>query len=88
MSDAESLLAFPCEFPLKVMGRDNEEFRSQTRAIVERHVGQLDPAQVQERASREGRFVALTYTFTAQSRSQLEQIYQEMSDSGVVLFSL
>lgn len=88
MSEGESLLEFPCEFPLKVMGRDDEAFRSVTRSIVEKHVGPLAATQVTERSSREGRFLALTYTFNAGSRAQLDALYQELTDSGVVLFAL
>ncbi len=87
MSD-EDLLTFPCEFPIKVMGRDDEEFRSRTRAIVERHAGPLDDASVAQRSSSGGRFLALTYTIDAQSRAQLDLIYGELTGSGVVLVAL
>lgn len=87
MSDAE-LLEFPCEFPIKVMGRDNEAFRSLTRAIVEGHAGALADASIAQRSSSGGRFVALTYTIEAQSRVQLDAIYQDLTDSGVVLVAL
>jgi putative lipoic acid-binding regulatory protein len=38
--------------------------------------------------SREGKFLALTYTITAESRAQLDRIYQDLTDSGVVLVAL
>jgi uncharacterized protein len=88
MSDAGELFQFPCEFPIKVMGRDSESFRTLTLAIVERHAGPLATGQISERMSREGRFLALTYTIRAQSRAQLDTIYQDLTDSGVVLVAL
>ncbi len=88
MTDADELFHFPCEFPIKVMGRDSESFRSLTLAIVERHAGPLAAESITERLSRKGRFLALTYTIRAQSRAQLDRIYQELTDSGVVLVSL
>jgi putative lipoic acid-binding regulatory protein len=88
MTDADGLFQFPCEFPIKVMGRDSESFRSLTLAIVERHAGPLAAASITERPSRNGRFLALTYTIRAESRAQLDCIYQELTDSGVVLVSL
>ncbi len=88
MTDADGLLQFPCEFPIKVMGRDSESFRSLTLAIVERHAGPVAAARISERRSRKGRFLALTYTIRAESRAQLDRIYQELTDSGVVLVSL
>ena len=65
MSDAGELFQFPCDFPIKVMGRDSESFRTLTLAIVERHAGPLAAGQISERMSREGRFLALTYTIRA-----------------------
>lgn len=88
MTDADDLFQFPCEFPIKVMGRDSESFRSLTLAIVERHAGPLAAESISERLSRKGRFLALTYTIRAESRAQLDRIYQELTDSGVVLVSL
>jgi len=88
MTDADELFQFPCEFPIKVMGRDSESFRSLTLAIVERHAGPLAAANITERPSRRGRFLALTYTIRAESRAQLDRIYQELTDSGVVLVVL
>ncbi len=88
MTDADELFQFPCEFPIKVMGRDSEPFRSLTLAIVERHAGPLSASSITERLSSQGRFLALTYTIRAQSRAQLDRIYQELTDSGVVLVSL
>jgi putative lipoic acid-binding regulatory protein len=88
MSDAGELFQFPCDFPIKVMGRDSEPFRTLTLAIVERHAGPLAAGQISERMSREGRFLALTYTIRAESRAQLDTIYQDLTDSGVVLVAL
>ena len=88
MTDADELFQFPCEFPIKVMGRDSESFRSLTLAIIERHAGPLAAESITERLSRKGRFLALTYTIRAESRAQLDRIYQELTDSGVVLVSL
>ena len=88
MSDADELFQFPCDFPIKVMGRDSESFRTLTLAIVERHAGPLAAEQITERMSREGRFLALTYTIRAESRAQLDSIYQDLTDSGVVLVAL
>ena len=88
MSDADELFHFPCDFPIKVMGRDSQSFRTLTLAIVERHAGPLAAEQITERMSREGRFLALTYTIRAESRAQLDSIYQDLTDSGVVLVAL
>ena len=89
MSDTtDDLFQFPCDFPIKVMGRDTEAFRSMTLAIVERHAGPLEASQVTERPSSKGNFLALTYTIVARDRAQLDAIYQDLTSSGVVLVAL
>jgi putative lipoic acid-binding regulatory protein len=89
MSDStDDLFQFPCDFPIKVMGRDTEAFRSMTLAIVERHAGPLEASQVTERPSSKGNFLALTYTIVARDRAQLDAIYQDLTSSGVVLVAL
>lgn len=88
MNASDELFRFPADFPIKVMGRDSESFRTLTLAIVERHAGPLAPERISERTSREGRFLALTYTIRAESRAQLDAIYQDLTASGVVLVAL
>jgi putative lipoic acid-binding regulatory protein len=88
VSVSDELFQFPCDFPIKVMGRDSESFRTLTLAIVERHAGSLAPESISERASSKGRFLSLTYTIRAESRAQLDRIYRDLTDSGVVLVAL
>jgi putative lipoic acid-binding regulatory protein len=88
MSGSDELFQFPCEFPIKVMGREGESFRSLTLAIIERHAGPLAPEQIAERPSAKGNFVSMTYTIRAESRAQLDAIYQDLTSSGVVLVAL
>jgi putative lipoic acid-binding regulatory protein len=88
MSGGDELFRFPSDFPIKVMGRDTESFRTLTLAIVERHAGPLAADRISERSSSQGKFLALTYTIRAESRAQLDRIYQDLTDSGVVLVAL
>ncbi len=87
MSD-DSALEFPCEFPIKLMGRDTPEFRATARALVEKHVGAVHDDAIQASSSRNGNFVSVTVTFTATSRQQLDDIYQDVTDHEDVLMAL
>jgi putative lipoic acid-binding regulatory protein len=84
----DDLFRFPCEFPIKVMGRDSADFRSVTLGIVERHAGPLAAGRISERLSAKGNFLALTYTIEARDRAQLDAIYRDLTASGVVLVAL
>jgi len=84
----DSPLEFPCDYALKVMGRAGPEFRARMLAVLEAHVGPIAPAQVLERPSRAGKYVALTCTLRAGSRAQLDRIYRDLHATGLVLYAL
>ena len=84
----ESAIEFPCEFPIKMMGRDTPEFRSTARALVEKHAGKVANDAVREAQSRKGNFVSITVTITATSQQQLDAIYQDVTDHEDVLMAL
>lgn len=85
MQDTE-LMEFPTRFPLKVMGRDEGDFETLVVEIVNRHIaGELD---VRTRPSRGGRFIAVTVTFEAHSKDQLDALYRELTDHDKVLMAL
>ena len=84
----ESALEFPCEFPIKMMGRDTPEFRATARTLVENHVGLLGEERIQTTLSRNGRFVSVTVMVTATSQQQLDDIYRDVSAHDDVLMAL
>ena len=85
---ADEVMEFPCEFPLKVMGDSGEAFREAVLTIVERHVPDVDPSRVEARESRSGKYTSLTIPFTAESRAQLDALYQELTDCEAVKVAL
>ena len=82
------LLRFPCEFPIKVMGRDEGDFEAEVVAVFERHLGDLDPSQVAARPSTSGNFISITVVFRAESQDQLDAIYRDLTNHDKVLFCL
>ena len=84
----ESLLEFPCEFPIKMMGRDTVKFRETVRMLVEKHTGLLDDSAIREAVSRKGNFVSITITVDAKSQEQLDNIYRELTAHEDVLMAL
>jgi putative lipoic acid-binding regulatory protein len=84
----ESLLVFPCDFPIKMMGHQTDEFHITVRALVEKHTGPLDDTAFASALSRNGRFVSVTITISAQSQQQLDDIYREVSAHDDVLMAL
>lgn len=89
MSDSnESPLVFPCEFPIKVMGERNAEFETLVVTLVRRHAPDLGEGAIRTRASQGGKYVSVTTTVRATSRSQLDAIYRELTACEAVLMVL
>jgi uncharacterized protein len=76
----ESPIEYPCEFPIKVMGLSQEGFVKAVIEVVSRHDPEFKPATIEQRQSRQGRYVSLTCTVHATSRAQLDALYQELCD--------
>ena len=87
MSD-ESVMTFPCAFPIKLMGRESTVFRQTVRELVEKHTGPLDDDEIESSLSRNGRFVSVTITVMAESREQLDNIYRDATAHDDVIMAL
>ena len=84
----ESLLTFPCVFPIKVVGRREDGYAQTVSDIVLRHAPDFHPDTMEMRASRNGRYLSLTVTINAKSREQLDALYIELSKHPMVLMVL
>lgn len=87
-SSEESPLKFPCEFPIKIMGKPENDFHAHVVEIVRRHTPDLDETMISLRDSSGGKYIAITVTIQARSREQLDAIYQALTDSERVIMAL
>ena len=83
-----SPLAFPCDFPIKVMGRKQQGFAQEVMDVVLRHAPDFDPKTIEMRPSRQGRYLSITCVVRATSREQLDALYQELCDDPAVVMVL
>ena len=75
----ESLLEFPTEFPIKVMGRAKDGFAQLVFDIVHKHAPDYDGATMELRPSKARNWLSVTCTIVAHSREQLDALYVELS---------
>ena len=80
----ESLLEFPCAFPIKIMGERRDEFAQVMVEIVTRHAPDFVATAVEMKASKNGKYLSLTCTIQATSRAQLDDLYRELSAHPLV----
>ena len=86
--EADSLFEFPCEFPIKAMGKATPQLEAAVLEIMRRHVPDLGEGAIRTRASGKGNYVAITVTITARSRQQLDAIYMDLTACEHVLYSI
>jgi putative lipoic acid-binding regulatory protein len=86
----EALFEFPCRFPIKAMGRSDEDFEATVVRIVRGHaeLWEDDGLPVSSNPSRNGNYVSVTVQVRATSKAQLDAIYQELTDCPGVLMAL
>lgn len=83
MSD-DTLMQFPCRFPVKVMGPAVPEFPERVSRIVQRHAPDTPAEAFTQRASRGGRYLAITVVVEARSQVQLDALYRELTTCELV----
>ena len=88
MSEEETLLEFPCQFPIKAMGKNTPDFDSIVVAIVRQHVDDINEGAVKTRLSKGDKYLSVTVTIEASSKQQLNAIYQGLTDCPDVLMAL
>ena len=80
----ETLLEFPCEFPIKIMGLTRDDFAQTILEIVRRHAPGFDGATMEMRSSSGAKYLSLTCTIHATSKAQLDELYRELSKHEMV----
>jgi putative lipoic acid-binding regulatory protein len=87
-SNGGTLLAFPCAFPIKVVGRAEGDFEALVVEIVGRHAPGLDRSTLRARGSSGGKWVSVTLTIEATSKAQLDAIYRDLTAHTRVVWAL
>ncbi len=85
---ALELIDYPSRYPLKVFGNQSVEFEDIVLALIRARCPQAEHFEVSSRASKAGKYIALTITFTVQNQKQLENIYQDLYACEHVVMSL
>jgi putative lipoic acid-binding regulatory protein len=83
-----SLLEFPCEFPIKAMGKSSGDFEQLVTGIVLSHAKLWSDNSVRTASSNEGNYLSVTVVVKATSQEQLDAIYQDLTDCPEVLMAL
>lgn len=88
MQDENSPLKFPCDFPIKIVGRPTPEFETFVYATAHKHFPNLAENAFQQRFSKDKSYLAITVIVAAQSKEQIDNFYLELTANKEVLFVL
>lgn len=83
-----SLIEYPCDFPLKILGHAQPGFAQAVLAVVKRHAADFDDTTLAMKPSKKGKYLSLTCVVRATSRLQLDALYQELCDQPMVVMVL
>lgn len=83
-----SAFEFPCTFPIKIVGLANDTFEGNVLAICKKHFPLLTEGSLKQRSSSEGKYLSLTVTVLAESKLQLDALYQDLTQCPDVMMAL
>ena len=84
----DDVFNFPCDYPIKIIGKDKPDFESAVCNIIELHVGKLHKNQITSKVSSKGSYISLTVRIIATSRSQLDAINKSLQNCPMVAYLL
>jgi putative lipoic acid-binding regulatory protein len=87
-TESDTLLTFPCNFPIKIFGLASAEYESAVMAILHSHIANIPHDAIQKRASRDNKYLAITAQIWVISKKQLDDIYQDLTTSPLIVMAL
>ncbi len=86
--ESESLIEYPCDFPIKVLGKTQAGFAQAVLGVVRKHAPDFDGSTMDMKTSRKGKYLSVTCVVRATSRQQLDDLYRELCDHPMVVMVL
>ena len=83
-SRQESLIEYPSQFPIKVMGHKVEGLVAAITSVAHQFDPAFDASTIELRESKGGNYLGVTITVTATSREQLDELYRTLSTHPMV----
>ena len=83
-ADTESLIDYPCDFPIKVMGPNEPGFVDAMVFLARQFDPNWQEASLERRESKGGKYLGLTLTLHVLSREQLDEVYRTLSSHPLV----
>lgn len=80
----ETLIEFPCDFPIKVMGETHQHFTQEMVKTIRYLIPHFDESSIEMRGSSGGKYISLTCMVYVTSKPQLDDIYRALTSHPMV----
>ena len=87
-SEKRTLIEFPCDFAIKVMGEAKESFSESVIKIIKKHYIHFNATKIEMKGSSNGKYISLTCNVYVTSQNQLDKMYIDLSKSPMTNFVL
>ena len=87
-AQTESLIDYPCDFPVKVMGARVDGFAEAMCQVAQQFDPDFNPTTLEIRPSIAGNYLSVTLTIRATSREQLDNLYRALTGHPMVKVAL
>lgn len=84
----QSLIQYPCRFPIKVMGANTAEFIRTMTAVAQGFEPSFTETHIEQRPSRAGNYMGLTLSIEVHNREQLDEVYRALTKHPLVKYVL
>lgn len=88
MDSKKSLLTFPCDFPIKILGKATFDFESTVVTIIRKHIPRLSEGAITLKTSQEGKYLSITAMLRIESQEQIDALYNELVNCKLVIMVL
>jgi uncharacterized protein len=83
-TEQETLIEFPCEFPIKVMGETHPDFTDEVIRTIRVVEPGFSAERIDIRGSSNGKYISLTCFVFVVSKPQLDDIYRALTSHHMV----
>lgn len=79
MTDNISLMTFPCDFQIKVIGKNTATFTDDIINISRKHFPNTSDEAIRSQPSQQSNYIALGVTIHALNQTTIDALYQELT---------
>lgn len=80
MTEKETLMEFPCDFQIKVIGKNSGVFLNDIKRITEVYFPTVTDSDFQKKPSAEGNFLAISVHIYVQNQATLDALYRDLTN--------